>query len=172
MHGLCTGTDFPRCAQPLHRVDAGAGQNLGAARLGPGAVVVQQYVRVAADGRGVESRGVVTCCTGRRPDLRAQPDRVIPGDPLHGSAGPGGDVLLGTDQQKTAGREHRRWQVLFGFPDEPERPVGQPLDHLRTVARDELPGRAGGGVVGQRMFGLDEDDPQFRPVIGGERRRE
>ena len=74
--------------------------------------------------------------------------------------------------RSTDGGEH--WEPVAGFNDHPMRPkwaaLGTPdgefLHDGGAVARDQLPGRAGGRVVRQRLFGFHEG----HRTLAGQRR--
>ncbi len=86
---------------------------------------------------------------------------------LHVAAGlrPDGGVV--PDQHEAARREHRfrTFGILGG--DEVQRPDGEFLDHGRAVAGNQLPGRAGRGVVGQGLLGLDQGHAALPGQGGG-----
>lgn len=82
-------------------------------------------------------------------------------DEVHKAAGLLPDGFLVPDQHEAARGEHRFGPGALVRSDEFQGAHGQLLDHGRAVTGDQLPGRARGGVVAQRLLGFDQGHAAF-----------
>ena len=82
-------------------------------------------------------------------------------DHPHVAAGFGPDGFLVADQHEAPRGQHRFGQRGIPGRDQLQGADRQLLDHGRAVAGDELPGRAGGGVVRQLLLGFDQCHAAF-----------
>jgi len=133
-------------------MDPGSSDDVGAGGERPLAVFVQKQGCVAAKGSGIESRGG----KGSRLQGRAQFQGALNRDGLHVAAGFRGHFRLGTDQHEAARRQDRFRELRVPCREQLKGPDSEFLDHRRSVAGDQLPGRAGGRVVRQLLLRLHQ----------------